>query len=55
MLKTLFINIFWIAALFTGCGMDSLFDSPKSAIAILAALVVAIFSCIMVLALDDDN
>lgn len=55
MLKTILANIFWIAVLFTGCGMDSLFDSPESAIAVLAALLVAIFSCIMVLALDDDN
>lgn len=54
MLKTILCNIFWIALVLTGCGMDSLFDSPKSAIAVLAALVVAIFCCIMVLALDDN-
>jgi len=53
MLKTLFINIFWIAVLFTGCGMDSLFDSPKSAIAVISAFVVAIVCCITVLCLDD--
>ena len=53
MLKTILCNIFWIAIVLTGCGMDSLFDSPKSAIAVISAFVVAIVCCITVLCLDD--
>lgn len=40
-------TIFWVALVICGCGMDSFFDSPESAITLIIAIIVAIVCAIV--------
>ena len=46
-------TIFWAALVICGCGMDSFFDSPKSAVTLIVALIVTIL-CAIVLGSKEE-
>lgn len=45
--ETVIGTIFWVALVICGCGMDSFFDSPESAITLIIAIIVAIVCTIV--------
>lgn len=51
--KTVIGTIFWVALVICGCGVDSFFDSPKSAATLIVALIVAIL-CAIVLGSKEE-
>ena len=50
--ETVIGTIFWVALVICGCGVDSFFDGPKSAITLIVTLIVAIL-CAIVLGSKD--
>lgn len=51
--ETVIGTIFWVALVICGCGMDSFFDSPESAVTLIVALIVAIL-CAIVLGSKEE-
>lgn len=51
--ETVIGTIFWVALVICGCGVDSFFDSPKSAVTLIVALIVAIL-CAIVLGSKEE-
>lgn len=51
--ETVIGTIFWVALVICGCGVDSFFDSPTSAVTLIIVLIVAGL-CAMVLGSKED-
>ena len=45
--------IFFISWLFVGCGIDSIFESPKKTLALIVAIIVTVFAAAVITIGDD--